>query len=187
MKIKWSKRARKTLVFFITLALVLSFTSSAFASGEWLEWRNTSDNQGTSSDSGTITTPSTLWSQYICGEFDPYCLEADVDSDGYNDLVFVEGGCVEAIDKDNDTIWRTSDILAGRVYDMIDVDNNSTNELIVFCDNKLVLLSASSGSTLWTLNLSEDLTEPRFKVEDLDGDNKMEFVFYVYSQPYIYC
>lgn len=182
-----SQRIRKILVFPLILVFVLSLASSAIAAGEWTEWRNTSDNQGTSTESGSITSPSTLWSQYICGEFDPYCFEGDVNSDSYNDLVFVEGGCVEAIDRNNSRIWRTSDILAERVYGMFDVDDNSTNELVVFCDNKLMLLNASNGNTVWTLSLSENLTEPRFKVEDLDGDGKLEFVFYVYSQSYIYC
>lgn len=180
---------KKKIMCFILIMLLLT-TANVFAAGDWVTMRNGADNTGVQLLGGNMTSPSSnpLWSTHVTGDLASSLIEYDVNGDGYRDMIFVEGGCVKAIDRNNNQIWKTSPINAYDIYGVYDLDNNGSKEIVAFATRRLLVLSLSDGSTLWSLQLSQDLEGgSRFKIEDLDGDSKMEVVFYLYGQPFIYC
>lgn len=173
----------------MVLFILMVFTSGVYAAGEWPVYRNGNDNTGNASMAGQIaSTPRTAWSSYIGGDFTSALSDYDVNNDGYKDLIFSEAGSVVALDRNFSQIWKSAVLPAANVFGVYDLDGNGTKEIIATTTtNKIVVLSASNGSKLWELQCKNAPSYYNFKVEDLDEDGKQEIVFYIYSEPYIYC
>lgn len=186
---------KKWVLVVLTALFLLPFTSLSSVSatpqpgeakGQWLSWRNDNGNTGYQPDPGIVTEAAETGKVFVKGSVDRAPVFADVNGDGSNDMVMVDAGRVAAVDMNGTDLWMSDVILASSVYAVEDLNGDGSKEVVVFGDKLLVILSAGSGAVLYTAELDDQLTEPRFKIGDFDKDGNMEAALWSYKKPFIY-
>jgi len=158
----------KTKIFSIVFVLFVS-TVFIFAGGFWPEIQNNSFRTGRAEMSGGITKPGILWKYYRGGNLSQN--NVAVDEDG--NIFFSINGVVKAVDKDLNSLWISENFSAGRIFKIIDLNNDGTKELVVAGNLGIRIINKENGSIL-SIIPTESPTFAKFA--DVNDDGSMDLV-----------
>jgi len=194
----WTKGKWRTIVSVFSVAAMLvsllvpyapnasaAPSNSGTAAGQWLSWRNDTGNSGMQPDAGDLSEAAAIEQLFIKGAVDRSPVFADVNGDGQAEMLTVDAGRVAAVDLAGNDVWMSEVVLAQQVYAVDDLNGDGTDEVIVFADKKLVILDAADGTVLFSQELDEQLSAPRFALADFDRDGLKEAAYYLYKRPFI--
>lgn len=186
---------QRGLCVLIVFALILSVLapSGAFAKttepekavGSWPLWRNTNTLQGHQENSGDIVEPRESTSLFVSGSVDTSPFIADINGDGEKEIIMIDSARVTALGIDGTELWMTGVMQATQVYDVKDLDNDGSLEILVWGDKKMIILDAETGTVLHVEEFADSLSLGRFVLEDFDKDGNYEAVIYIYKHSYL--
>ncbi len=156
----------------VLLAMTLGLTAVAFAAPLdrfWPMSHHDVRRTNHSPASGAIATPVTIW-RYFLGGAPVQPLAHDVDLDGAQDVLSLEGGRAVARTISGKVLWETAPLGATRFAGVADLTGDGTPEVVVISSIAAYALSAQTGKVLWTSPAGLFSQLAYAAVADFDGD-----------------
>ena len=165
----WQRTLRALLVM-TSLAPALAWPAPLDLA--WPQFRHDVTRSNFSPGKGHLDVPTVKWRLPLGGA----AVSAqflDVDFDGRDDVVSIEGGHVTARSSSGQVLWSSPQLAAASLHGFGDVDGDGTPEVAVAADNRAHLVRTSDGSVLW----SSPVQAPHVgfvSLGDFDGDGVLD-------------
>ncbi|MCL6613151.1 MAG: hypothetical protein K6U03_00800, partial [Firmicutes bacterium] len=169
-----------------TLELEISKLSFAARPVEWPCLDGSNERTGQVTAPGAMdSAPTVLWASEILDAgpaFPP--LVGDVDGDGRNEFVYLDGALLVIAEAASGHRKRSFD-LAGIYPDfslltallLADIDGNGAREILLCADNRFLAAVDGKAELVWARLFEEDvLSSPFMATADLTGDGRMELL-----------
>lgn len=185
---------RKRIIMWICITILLLFPlSDALAiqsSQEWKTLRNDKVHSGYSPAPGEMPRgPAFRWKQYLNDGSMGDLLHIDVNGNGKQDFIFIQGGSVVAYDHDFNLLWKTGVIGANGLVGSYNLGTDGTSKLVVLAGSTVYALKLADGETLWakSFSSSSSISFAGLKVANLDSSKAgLELVLHVDTKLYAF-
>ena len=105
----------------------------------------------------------------------------DIDGDGNPEFFLIEAGRFVGISSSGEDMWRTEPMLAFKIYDILDLNNDGKPEIFAFGERSIVILDPFNGDVLYQYFFDEQPNRPRFILHDFDKDGCVEAIIWIYK------
>ncbi len=138
----------------------------------WPQFRHDPAHTNFSPGKGHLDAPTVKWRLPLGGRTVAARM-FDVDLDGVDDVVSIEGGRVTARGAKGQVLWGSAQLAATAIAGIGDVDGDGTADVAVAAANRAHIVRASDGVVLW----SSDIQTPALgylALSDFDGDGILD-------------
>ncbi|GEM_PF-2874991 len=162
----------KSSIAIVILATVLGMGNLGFAQ-TWQLQRHDSNNSSFTEGKGKITVPALKWRLFLGGSATGL-RPLDADLDGYDDVLAIEAGAATARGTDGTVLWRTASLGIDACPGRGDVDGDQLDELLCRTPAGVVLVSTTTGKTVWAPKDGAFKYRAFMALADFDGDGLAE-------------
>jgi MYXO-CTERM domain-containing protein len=147
------------------------------ALADWPMARHDPKRTASSPGSSDITTPSISWRAYLGGHLGPTDLISfDIDGDGAQDLIYLEGGSLVVRKASGAQIWKTPLLNLTALYAVADFDGDKKFEVVASTSDHVMIFNGGTGAVLWTEPDGEMATLTGVRITDVNGDGKPDII-----------
>ena len=176
------------LLFVISITWTTSLLSQTISTdAEWPCFRRDLYNTGISNLKGPITTIEERWHFSLGGSL-TLARMADIDHDGYDEIVAINAGKIIAFQQDGTLMWNSSIIGVTTIFGILDIDNDDQVDIICACSEPpiIFIVSGKTGEIQWQHYFpppAGTIFNGGVKIADLDNsrDGKLELFCWPWS------
>lgn len=140
----------------------------------WMDFRHDAQRTNTAKAPANLASPAIRWRTFL-GLLPSGLRTADVDLDGVDDVLLVEGGRLAARKLDGTLLWQTKPLGVQAVVAVAELDGIPPMEVVVRSTNGPLLIGLTTGGVEWTAPAVLFTAGVVFAaVGDFDGDGRAD-------------